>query len=135
MYEGSPKPADQVSIMHIDPHVLVLRIDDKQEDFAGGGRKVLAHSAGIRRESIALIPGIHTIEAQFGVLCLKSENTKELTINAEPGKQYRLKSEIIDHKLWYASIVEYGGEEVSDPVELAKVMCPVRVNLIRLPVR
>lgn len=112
-----------MAILRIDPHVLVLRVNDMQEPLPDGGRKVLAGSVGVQRQALTLPPGRHEIEAQFGVLCLHSRGTQRLSFQFEPGKTYRLKSEVIDYKWWKASIVDFHGEEVPDPVSVFKIPC------------
>lgn len=120
---SSAKPDGDAVVLRIDPHVMVLRVDDVQESLPGGGRKAIAHSAGVRRDALSLPVGSHQIEASFTFLCLRSNGTQVVTFRAEPGKVYRLKSEVTDYKQWRASIIEDTGELVPDSLSVAKGMC------------
>jgi hypothetical protein len=132
LYDGPPRDPSQIATLVIDPHVLVSRVDNITEH-PGDKSRVLAHSAGKRRESIALAPGPHDLSARFFVLCLQSVSEVPLRFTAEPGKKYRLKSVVdMGQKRWRPEIVEYHGEEIEDTFPWTQAMCKVQVNIIRL---
>lgn len=132
LYDGAAREPSQIATLFIDPHVVVTRVDDITEHPQDKSR-VLAHSAGKRREAIALVPGSHELNARFFVLCLQSVGDFPLQFKAEPGKKYRLKSTIdIEHKRWRPEIVEYDGGEIEDTFPWTQAMCKVKVNIIRL---
>ena len=131
VYDGPELDQSQLAILQLDPHVLVSRVDNISKH-PGGGTRVLAHSAGKRRESIAVLPGRHELSARFFVLCLQSD---EITIpfTAEPGGRYRLKSVVdVELKKWRPAIVPYSGDPVEDNFPWLKALCPVNVTIIRL---
>lgn len=132
LYEGPPRDPSEIATLAIDPHVLVSRVDNITEH-PGGKSRVLAYSAGKRRESIALAPGSHELSARFFVLCLQSVSEVPLQFTAEAGKMYRLKS-IVDmgQKQWRPEIVEYNGEEIEDTFPWMQAMCKAQVNIVRL---
>ena len=132
VYDGPEQDQSRLAILQLDPHVMVSRVDNIS-NHPGGGTRVVAHSAGKRRESIAVLPGRHELSARFFVLCLQSD---EITIpfTAEAGGRYRLKS-VVDAELkkWRPSIVPYLGEPVEDNVPWLKALCPPALNItIRL---
>lgn len=132
LYDGPKRDRSEIAQLYLDPHVTVTQVDAIRGHPTDKSR-VLGHSAGKRREYLALIPGPHRLSAQFFVLCLHSEGEFPLEFNAEPGKKYRLKSVVnADLKRWRPEIVEYDGSEIEDNFPLMKAMCPVNVQIIWL---
>ncbi|MRW83863.1 hypothetical protein GJ698_07105 [Pseudoduganella sp. FT26W] len=132
LYDGADREPSQIATLFIDPHVVVTRVDSITEHPNDESRD-LAHSAGKRREAIALAPGRHELNSRFFVLCLQSVGDFPLQFTAEAGKKYRLKSVVdVEHKRWKPEIVEYDGGEIEDTFPWTQAMCKVQVNIIRL---
>ncbi|RFB67996.1 hypothetical protein DZB54_18170 [Herbaspirillum sp. 3R-3a1] len=132
LYDGPPQDPSRIARLYLDPHVAVTDVDDIRTHPTDKSR-VLAHSAGKRREYISLAPGLHSLHAHFFVLCLRSEGAFPLQFNAEPGKKYRLKSSV-DARLqkWRPEIVEFDGTEVESDFPWMKAMCPPDVTVFIL---
>ena len=132
LYDGPSKDESQIALLYVDPHVVVTRIDSTTEHPTDKGR-ALAHSAGKRREIVAINPGPHELTARFFVLCLQSNENIPLKFNAEPGKKYRLKSEVdLNNRRWLPSIVAHDGSIVEDTFPWMQAMCPANVQIMRL---
>ena len=113
-------------MIFIDPHVIVSRVDSTTEH-PGDKSRVLAHSAEKRREVLALEPGTHELVTRFFVLCRQSGDSV-LQLNAEAGKQYRLKAEFSnDFQRWTPSIVEYNGETVESDYPWLRALCKAQI--------
>jgi len=125
LYDGPDKDPGNVALLYLDPHVVVSRVDTIIEHPTDKGR-VLAHSAGKRRENIALEPGKHELVTRFFVLCRRSDDIV-LHFNAEAGKMYRLKAEFVDDfRRWKPSIIEYHGEHVDSEYPWLRALCNVK---------
>lgn len=132
LYDGPDKDPSQIAMLYVDPHVVISRVDGITEH-PGDKSRALVHSAGKRREVVALMPGPHDLKTHFFVLCLRSDGEFPLHFVAKPGKQYRLKSEVdIERKQWKPTIIEYSGEAIEDTFPWMQAMCKVNVNIIRL---
>jgi hypothetical protein len=126
-------PASEGVLLYVDPHVVVMKVDDSNDRPGDPSRGIVAHSAGKRREAILLSPGPHEIAARFFVLCRQSVNNSILKFNAEAGKNYRLRSTVdIKDNRWQPEIVEYLGEEIEASFSWTSAMCPPDVTIIPL---
>ncbi|WP_143067991.1 hypothetical protein [Duganella sp. CF517] len=132
LYDGPAQNQSQIAGLYLDPHVMVTDVDNVHSHPTDKSR-VLAHSAGKRREYISLAPGPHKLNAGFFVLCLRTEKVYPLEFNAEAGKKYRLKPNVdATLKKWQPEIVEFDGTEVENDFPWLKAMCPPNVTVVRL---
>jgi hypothetical protein len=126
LYEGPDKNPDQIAMVYVDPHVVVSRVDAITEHPTDKSR-ALAHSAGKRREVIAIEPGMHELATRFFVLCRQSKDAV-ISFNVEAGKKYRLKAEFLDDfQRWAPSIVEYRGEPIDSEYPWMRALCEVKI--------
>lgn len=129
LYEGPVQDQKSIALLYVDPHVVVRRFDaitEKPED----GR-ALVHSAGKRREIVEMLSGEHELDAQFFLLCRKSE-LATVRFKAEAGKSYRLTYDLGDKSAWWRPYVTaYHGEEIESNASMFDSMCNVQIIRIR----
>ena len=131
-YSGEQRPAQEIAILQIDPHVIVSRVNEVSRPNEMS-KEFIAGSAQTSRQALALLPGQYSMDVQFHALCLYSDGKIKLEFSVNPGKVYRLKSELVDATYWKPSVVPYEGEEVPGNFWLYSALCPIKVNVILLP--
>ncbi|CAJ0818651.1 hypothetical protein LMG19087_03498 [Ralstonia wenshanensis] len=131
LYDGPNQDQKNVSLLYVDPHVVVRRFDTITEQSTDGS--ALVHSAGKRREIIEMLPGQHELDAQFFLLCRRSE-LATLKFNAEAGQSYRLTYDLGEKSAWWRPFVAaYHGENIEEKASMFDSMC--NVQIIRVPLR
>lgn len=131
LYDGPDQDQKNVSLLYVDPHVVVRRFDAITEQPNDG--RALAHSASKRREVIEMLPGQHELEAQFFLLCRRSAPAT-LKFNIEAGQSYRLTYDLGEKSAWWRPfVVAYHGENIEEKASMADSMC--NVQIIRVPLR